>query len=236
VNLTLPHFILLRYQPVPLHQPPHMFWHHVLDPGRVRAPQVENGFDCFHLHPRPCEFQSARADVGLQETDDGAQPVGHSAERHAACGVFQEAFDGGGAFAFVGQGFERQVRLDQGQQFCAPVVSDNQPLVAIAAHVADSDIGQTVGVIDAGLAGEGEEIGGKLADREGQERDQPRRAAIIEAQFNFEISAEFEVADRVWFGVEQVEEGVEILGRCVVGAGGADDVDTVEAELGFQRA
>jgi DNA-binding transcriptional LysR family regulator len=58
-----------------------------------------------------------------------------------------------------------------GQQRPRPaVVAHDQPLVAIAAHVAHGDVGQAVGVIDAGLAGQREEIGRQLRDRQAQER------------------------------------------------------------------
>lgn len=131
-------------------------------PGAFAA-EVEDGLHGFHLDPCPREFQTAWADAGLQETDHGAQPVGHAAKGHAACGaggVFQEAFDGGPSFAFVGEGFCDEVWCDEGQQFGASGVADDQPLVAVAAHVADGDVCQPVGVIDAGFSGEGEEIGG----------------------------------------------------------------------------
>ena len=73
-----PQLIIPRHQPIPLYQPPHMFRHHVLQPRGVGAAEVEDGLDCFHLYPSPCEFQPARADAGMREADHGQQPVGPS--------------------------------------------------------------------------------------------------------------------------------------------------------------
>lgn len=123
----------------------------------VGAAEVEDGLHRFHLHPGEGEFEASGADAGLQVPDDGAQPVGHAAQRHAtsgAGGVFYKAFDGGGAFAFVSAGFEVALGLNERQQFCASIIADSQPLVVVAAHAAHGDVGQAVVMIDADFARE----------------------------------------------------------------------------------
>ena len=198
------------------------------------AAQVKDRLDGLHLDARTGEFEALGAEAGLHDADEGAQPVGHAAKRQAACGaggVFHEAPDGRHAFAAVGQRGGGEAVFDQRQQVGAARVAHDDPLVTIAAHVAHGDVGKAVGVIDAGLAGHREEIVGKLADGELQERDQPWLAAIVKAQFHFEIGAEFQIADGFWGAVEQVEEGMEVLGRGVVRAGRANDVEGVKAQF-----
>jgi hypothetical protein len=69
-----------------------------------------------------------------------------------------------------------------------------------------------------------------------QERDQPGLAAIVEPQFHFEIGAKLQIADRLGCLVQQVEEGVEVLGCGVVRARRADDIQRLQTQFSLERA
>ena len=75
-------------------------------------------------------------------------------------------------------------------------------------HVADRDVGEGDGVVDAGAAGEREEVGGEFRDRKLQEGD-GFRAAVGEAEFDAIVGAEFEVGDGGGVFCEEGEEVVE---------------------------
>ena len=208
--------------------------HHVFHSRGVGAAQMQDGFNRFHLNPRAREFQTARADARLQITDNRAQPVWHPAQRHPASGtgsVFHKAFDSTTAFAFVRQRFGGNLRGDQRQQFRPTRIAHHQPLIAIATHIAHRDIGQPVGVIDAGFTRHREKIGGQLADGQRQKRHKSDRAAIVKAQLYFEISAKFQITYGFGFGLQQVQKTVEIFGGGVVGTRRADDIDPLEPQL-----
>jgi hypothetical protein len=82
----------------------------------------------------------------------------------------------------------------------------------------------------------GKEVGGQFRYGQLQEGHHAGRAAVVKAQFHPEIRAELQVADGVGPVVQQLQEGVEILGRRVVGTGGADHVDPLEIQFRLQRA
>ena len=128
-----------------------------------------------------------------------------------------------------------QFVAQQRQQFLPASVADDQPLLALPCHVAHGDVGQRVGVVDAGAAGQREEVGGELADGELQERDRPA-APIAEAQLHMVIRPELQICDAAGLVGQQGEELVEVLRRRVVGAGRADHKDAVKAEPLLQRA
>jgi hypothetical protein len=61
-------------------------------------------------------------------------------------------------------------------------------------------------------------------------------AAIVKAEFHPVVSTELQIAYRLGSGVEQVQEGMEGLGRRVVGTGRADDVKPVQIQRLLHRA
>ena len=133
-----------------------------------------------------------------------------------------------------GLGGDQRV-AEKAHELLTALVAHDQPLLAFAAHIADRQITEGIRVVDAGAAGEGKEIPRQLGNRQREKRDQPL-PAIIKAQLDPEIGAELEIGDRLRRGIQQLEEVVEILRGRIIGAGRADDVELLEAELGFQRA
>ncbi len=202
------------------------------------AAQMQDGFDGLHFHAGAGEFKAAGADFGHQPCHDGADPVGHFAQGEptgGAGGVFFEAFDGTGAVAFVAGLREADFVGEAVEEVFAARVAHDQPLLAFAAHVADGDVGEAVGVVDASAAGEREEVGGEVRERQFEEGDFPF-CAVCEAEFDVIVSSEFEVGDAIGVIGETTEEVVEILACGVVGTRRADDVEAVEVELFFDPA
>ncbi len=181
---------------------------HVLHAARVLAAQVQDGLDRLHLDAGAGELEALGSDARHQPAHQRAQPVGHRAQRQAAGGaprVLEKAGDRALAPAAVGGRAEADFAADQVEHLGAAGVAHQQPLRPGPAHVAHGDVGQHVRVVDAGAAGEREEVGRQLRDRQLQERDQPL-AAVGVAQLDPEVGAELEIGDRVGIVVEQVEE------------------------------
>ena len=120
------------------------------------------------------------------------------------------------------------------QQFLAAFVAHQQPLFALAAHVAHGDVGQHVRVVDAGAARQREEIRRQAAKSAAAGKESPG-SAVRKAQFDLEVRAEFEVRDRLRARRQQRQELVEALGGGVVGARRADHVDALEAKFQLER-
>ena len=59
----------------------------------------------------------------------------------------------------LGTGLGRDQRVSQKfEQLFAALIAHNQPLLALAAHIADRQITEGIRIVDAGAAGEGKEI------------------------------------------------------------------------------
>ena len=69
------------------------------------------------------------------------------------------------------------------------LVAHQQPLLALADHVADRDVGQHIGVVDAGTAGHRKEVGRQFRQRQLPERYGPRAAVVI-AHLDVTVSEE----------------------------------------------
>ena len=179
---------------------------HGFHAGRGGAAEVEDGLDGLHLDAGAGELEPAGADAGHEPADDAAEPVGHAAEGQAAGGAFgvgEEAAHGACALAGGGQGAGVEVIAQEGDQLLAAVVADQQPLVPLPGHVADGDVGEHVGVVHAGAAGEREEVGRELGDGQAEERDGAHPAGCV-AELDLVVGAELQVGDRFRRVIQQV--------------------------------
>ena len=168
----------------------------------------------------------------------GPQPVRHRSQGEPSCrarDVADEAGHGALALAFAAWRGSDDLVTEQIEQRFAARVAHDQPLLAFTRHVADGDVGEHVGVVHAGPAGEGEEIRRQLGQWQHQERH-GFDAPVRESQLHVVIGAEFEVGDAVGIFGDQAKELVKPLGRGVVRAGCSYDVDLLEAELPLKGA
>lgn len=139
--------------------------HHKFHPLGPFAPQVYHCFGGLHLKPCAGKFKPAWADARHQPADDWPHPVGHPPQWQSARRAFDigdEAFDSTATLACAAEWFGLELIAKQCRQFLTARVADDQPLIALPSHIADGDVGEHVGIINACPAGEREEIGRKL--------------------------------------------------------------------------
>ena len=141
----------------------------------------------------------ARPDPWHQPPDDGAKPVRHAAQREAARCAFHighEPLHCIVPLAGAAGGLGVDLSVKQLEKFRTAVVAHQQPLLALSAHVAHGDVGQHIGVVDAGPAGEREEIARQFRDRQLQEGDLAH-PPVAEAQLHVIVGTELEIGDGV---------------------------------------